>query len=601
KVDNGSQQQQSDHGRDRAFSSGSNGSDQERPAGWRPDYTPPKGHPALTSTIFSKNPNSGNNNASSAASAGRQFSNTGSNIFGSAYEIKKPSSALDAELERNRELQQELKETVHQNVHDSQSSQQQNEDLHHQMQALEALALKDEDPQVGLQSPLSATAPQKSPPTSIAELSEGEQQASRGAYERLRQRSQQSLDDYELELRRMDMTCQDHEQTISDLRGQVGLLKKTLNEIQQRERAQVAAFVELEEKVQQKTMATVTLRENMVYLKEQRDGYARENQGLHETIKQQEIQLHTTSIRLTAYEHKCRRTRSDHNIIELLKAKLQEETERRHQLSVELNHIQMSHNHPDYSPLEENDDVFSLFSEMAVSNSKCHSAGESTSNSLTLTNLDDDMDCEGCFVSPTKNRYGQTSDTDQPENPSRTLSHGLAILLSSRTVFTEALVLSKGPIEDTCSPMEDTLDDLTAINATESQCNQASGAVFNLAYLQSLVTPFTNSPLLTILSWMPSARLNRSMVRQLLIASFLIGLGSGVLIAISESKIDANYHGLPFNKVVLILDNATNVLVAARGRFQVYVHHGKGSLMKTTASLLGHSSDLWDDTFTVIT
>ncbi|KAF9437926.1 hypothetical protein BGZ76_010469 [Entomortierella beljakovae] len=112
----------------------------ERGAGWRADYVKPKGHPALTSSIFSKGPS-----ATPAATAPvRKFKKTSHNIFGAPQSAQTSSqssaqeeneeqqqqqqqqqeeeeeeetqeqytlepSAIEAELERNEELQDEIR------------------------------------------------------------------------------------------------------------------------------------------------------------------------------------------------------------------------------------------------------------------------------------------------------------------------------------------------------------------------------------------------------------------------------------------------------------------------------------------------------------
>ncbi|KAF9103027.1 hypothetical protein BGX29_003898 [Mortierella sp. GBA35] len=96
----------------------------ERPAGWRSDYVRPKGHPALTSTLFSQPAYVPN------AAVTKPYKKTSHNIFGAPPAEKSSSaapvpivveaaetytlepSALEAELERNEEQRQELKESV---------------------------------------------------------------------------------------------------------------------------------------------------------------------------------------------------------------------------------------------------------------------------------------------------------------------------------------------------------------------------------------------------------------------------------------------------------------------------------------------------------
>ncbi|KAF9920138.1 hypothetical protein FBU30_010066 [Linnemannia zychae] len=97
--------------------------EQELPAGWRSDYVKPKGHPALTSTLFSQPPPAPN------PAHNRSFKKTAHNIFGPPpiekeiptpvtttstvtedYELE--PSALEAELDRNAKQRQELKESI---------------------------------------------------------------------------------------------------------------------------------------------------------------------------------------------------------------------------------------------------------------------------------------------------------------------------------------------------------------------------------------------------------------------------------------------------------------------------------------------------------
>ncbi|KAI1320001.1 hypothetical protein EDD11_002332 [Mortierella claussenii] len=93
----------------------------ERGAGWRSDYVKPKGHPALTSTIFSQKPQTSGTNMV----APRPYKKTSHNIFGpppppqgqSSTESVSPQqeeytlepSTIDAELERHEQRQTELR------------------------------------------------------------------------------------------------------------------------------------------------------------------------------------------------------------------------------------------------------------------------------------------------------------------------------------------------------------------------------------------------------------------------------------------------------------------------------------------------------------
>lgn len=102
--------------------------DEERGAGWRADYVKPKGHPALTSSIFSNAPKS-----PVAQAPQRTYKKTSHNIFGAPLEhvkaVQQPEetqeeppvaaeeyvlepSVIDAELERNQQQQEELKEAA---------------------------------------------------------------------------------------------------------------------------------------------------------------------------------------------------------------------------------------------------------------------------------------------------------------------------------------------------------------------------------------------------------------------------------------------------------------------------------------------------------
>ncbi|KAF8928936.1 hypothetical protein BGZ47_001360 [Haplosporangium gracile] len=143
--------------------------DQERPAGWRSDYVKPKGHPALTSTIFSQTPPPPN------PALSRPYKKTSHNIFGpppveksasvdvaaaapvAAEEYVLEPSALEAELERNEEQQQELKESV------VSSSELTTHDLEKQILELESLKVQEEQHQAH-QALETAAAAQKSEP-----------------------------------------------------------------------------------------------------------------------------------------------------------------------------------------------------------------------------------------------------------------------------------------------------------------------------------------------------------------------------------------------------------------------------------------------------
>ncbi|KAF9359927.1 hypothetical protein BGX26_010972 [Mortierella sp. AD094] len=95
--------------------------EEERGAGWRADYVKPKGHPALTSSIFSQQPTT-----TTTPTPARPYKKTSHNIFGApAEESAKPSkltieeqkpqqytlepSAIEAELERHEQQQEEVK------------------------------------------------------------------------------------------------------------------------------------------------------------------------------------------------------------------------------------------------------------------------------------------------------------------------------------------------------------------------------------------------------------------------------------------------------------------------------------------------------------
>lgn len=148
--------------------------EQERPAGWRSDYVKPKGHPALTSTIFSQAPPPVPNPAVS-----RPYKKTSHNIFGpppvekvipatvapagpvATKEYALEPSVLESELERNEEQQQEMKESV------VSSSELTTEDLEKQVLELEKLKVQEEQYQAQ-QALEAAAAAEKSEPV-IAE------------------------------------------------------------------------------------------------------------------------------------------------------------------------------------------------------------------------------------------------------------------------------------------------------------------------------------------------------------------------------------------------------------------------------------------------
>ncbi|KAG9063089.1 hypothetical protein KI688_004689 [Linnemannia hyalina] len=149
--------------------------DQERPAGWRSDYVKPKGHPALTSTIFSQAPPPPN------PALSRPYKKTSHNIFGpppvekstpvavaaaapvAAEKYSLEPSALEAELGRNEEQQQELKELI---VNPSDLTA---EDLEKQVLELEKLKIQEEQYQAqqALEAAAAAAAAQKSEPAVV--------------------------------------------------------------------------------------------------------------------------------------------------------------------------------------------------------------------------------------------------------------------------------------------------------------------------------------------------------------------------------------------------------------------------------------------------
>ncbi|KAG0319727.1 hypothetical protein BGZ99_004954 [Dissophora globulifera] len=129
--------------------------EEERGAGWSRDYVKPKGHPALTSTIFSQTA------AAPSASSSRPYKKTSHNIFGMSanekakaqleqqqqeqYEAEEAQeaeyqlepSAIEAELERHEQQQQELKD-----IHEQE---QLLEELEKQIQEQQELNAQDEE------------------------------------------------------------------------------------------------------------------------------------------------------------------------------------------------------------------------------------------------------------------------------------------------------------------------------------------------------------------------------------------------------------------------------------------------------------------------
>ncbi|GJJ71180.1 hypothetical protein EMPS_03530 [Entomortierella parvispora] len=122
--------------------------DEERGAGWRADYVKPKGHPALTSSIFSKAPT-----APVAQAPQRTYKKTSHNIFGAPQEPVKAAqqpektqeetqvvaeeyvlepSVIEAELERHQQQQEELKAATLSDEHEA------------ELRALEKLAIQQE-------------------------------------------------------------------------------------------------------------------------------------------------------------------------------------------------------------------------------------------------------------------------------------------------------------------------------------------------------------------------------------------------------------------------------------------------------------------------
>ncbi|KAF9206056.1 hypothetical protein BGZ49_003089 [Haplosporangium sp. Z 27] len=112
--------------------------EEERGAGWRADYVKPKGHPALTSSIFSQQP------VASTPTPVRPYKKTSHNIFGppveettknvpkahveqeqqQQQEEEEPKpyqlepSAIEAELERHEHRQQEIKKLAELNINE---------------------------------------------------------------------------------------------------------------------------------------------------------------------------------------------------------------------------------------------------------------------------------------------------------------------------------------------------------------------------------------------------------------------------------------------------------------------------------------------------
>ncbi|KAF9954298.1 hypothetical protein BGZ72_004688 [Mortierella alpina] len=173
--------------------------EEERGAGWRADYVKPKGHPALTSTLFSQPA------YTPPAAVTRPYKRTSHNIFGppptttttttttttvaetaqsviaesvveepqeqdeTSYELD--PSAIEAELERHEQQQAEMREAI---VQVAAEEQQKAEDLQKEIQALEELAIhekavedeelkkaQDEAAALALVSPTVVTPPRK--------------------------------------------------------------------------------------------------------------------------------------------------------------------------------------------------------------------------------------------------------------------------------------------------------------------------------------------------------------------------------------------------------------------------------------------------------
>ncbi|KAG0256451.1 hypothetical protein BG011_004497 [Mortierella polycephala] len=134
--------------------------EEERGAGWRADYVKSKGHPALTSTIFSQQP------YTPSPTVTRPYKKTSHNIFGAPIETPKPKeiptpaaevfnqqeepqsqgqeqsytlepSAIDEKLERDNQQQEELKEALVKSEHA--------QDLQKEIDAFEKLVIQQEE------------------------------------------------------------------------------------------------------------------------------------------------------------------------------------------------------------------------------------------------------------------------------------------------------------------------------------------------------------------------------------------------------------------------------------------------------------------------
>ncbi|KAF9944273.1 hypothetical protein BGZ70_004850, partial [Mortierella alpina] len=139
--------------------------EEERGAGWRADYVKPKGHPALTSTLFSQPAHT------PPPAVSRPYKRTSHNIFGppptiatttttttTAVEktiVEEPQeqqqsaettsytlepSTIEAELERHEQQQEELREAI---IQAAAGEQQKAEELQKEIQTLEALAIQE--------------------------------------------------------------------------------------------------------------------------------------------------------------------------------------------------------------------------------------------------------------------------------------------------------------------------------------------------------------------------------------------------------------------------------------------------------------------------
>ncbi|KAF9107731.1 hypothetical protein BGX27_008626 [Mortierella sp. AM989] len=165
--------------------------EEERGAGWRADYVKPKGHPALTSTIFSQQP------AASTPTSSRPYKKTSHNIFGPpAEEPTKNSksvaeeqqqqtkeytlepSAIEAELERHEQQQDELKNLTafvdadaDSETLDQLEKQIQEQEKLNAQEELEAQLKKEQQEQQEQQEQLTKTVEPKSPVVANAPLS----------------------------------------------------------------------------------------------------------------------------------------------------------------------------------------------------------------------------------------------------------------------------------------------------------------------------------------------------------------------------------------------------------------------------------------------